>query len=469
MYDNEVKWGNVLKMKKKSNPNKLETLKDDLKSSLSISDVFERYFYTVKRRGNTSEALCPFHSDKEYGNFYLNEAKGFYKCFNCGSKGDIFSLVQKAHGCSFTDAIWILAKDNNFVTEEDFNNQKITFDKDYKLKKESLLEKREKENSIQLSELADEKTIEKIYEIFIGLSHLKKEDKEYLLKDRELSEDRIKKDYFTMPYCTTAFMAKLIKKLNENGLTEQDLLGVPGFYLSKTGSILFKGYRGIGIRIKNGSQTRIQVRLRKPFLNKSNKYQRYIWFSSQQEYKGCSSGSPVDILYPNIDKKDIKLVAFLTEGKFKSEKINQHFDSISLSIQGITSWQNKIKPQIQYIQKDIGIKGIFICYDADMSSNLQVYYQCKEMVKQELNIFHKNNIFMVTWDADKGKGIDDLIANGYKDTVKKIEFYKYEKLYDEFLSKFDKNQQGELLNKEGNVMSKEELYNEYMNNVFPNI
>ena len=76
---------------------------------------------------------------------------------------------------------------------------------------------------------------------------------------------------------------------------------------------------------------------------------------------------------------------------------------------------------------------------------------------------------MVTWDANKGKGIDDLIANGYKDTVKKIEFYKYEKIYDEFLSKFDKNQQGELLNKEGNIISKEELYSEYMENVFPNI
>ena len=94
-------------MKKKFSQNKLETLKDDLKSSLSITDVFERYFYPVKRKGNSSEALCPYHNDKEYGNFYINESKGFFKCFNCGSKGDIFSLVQKAYGCDFPEAIWI--------------------------------------------------------------------------------------------------------------------------------------------------------------------------------------------------------------------------------------------------------------------------------------------------------------------------------------------------------------------------
>lgn len=456
-------------MQNKPNPNRLETLKDDLKSSLSITDVFERYFYPVKRRGNSSEALCPFHNDKEYGNFYINEAKGFFKCFNCGSKGDIFSLVQKAYGCEFPEAIWILAKDYGLVTEEDFKNQKISFDKNYKSKKELLSNKKEKENKVELSELASEDKIELIYNIFIELAYLKKEDKEYLMKTRELSEDRINKDYFTMPYCSSDFMSKLISKLEEVGLTEQDLLGVPGFYLSKNGSVMFKSYRGIGIRIKNVNQTRIQIRLRKPFLNKSNKYQRYIWFSSQHDFKGCGSGSPVDILYPSIDKEKMKRIVFLTEGKFKSEMINKYFDSISLSIQGITSWQNKIKPQIQYIQKDAGIKGIFICYDADMSSNIQVYYQCKEMVKHELDMFHKNNIFIVTWDASKGKGIDDLINNGYKDEVKKIEFYKYEKIYDEFLDSFPKDEEGKLLNKEGNIITKEELYDEYMVHIFPKI
>ena len=298
---------------------------------------------------------------------------------------------------------------------------------------------------------------------------MKKEDKDYLLKTRDISTDRVNKDYFTMPYCSSDFMNKLILKLEEKGLSEKDLLGIPGFYLSKEGKVLFKSYRGIGIRIKNGSQSRIQIRLRKPFLNKSNKYQRYIWFSSQHDYKGCGSGSPVDILYPSISKEDMKRIVFLTEGKFKSEMINKHFDSISLSIQGITSWQNKIKPQIQYVQKDANIKGIFICYDADMSSNLQVYYQCKEMVKHELDMFHKKNIFIVTWDASLGKGIDDLINNGHKDKVKKIEFYKYEKIYDKFLNSFPKNDKGEILNKEGNVINKEELYNEYMIHIFPQI
>lgn len=449
--------------------NKLEVLKNDLKDSIPISDAFERYFYPVKRKGNSAEALCPFHNDKQYGNFYISDSKSIYKCFGCGEYGDIIRLVQKAYGCSFTEAIWTLAKDYNFITEEEFNNQNIKFDSEYKLQKELLTEKKSKNNSLVLANLADENTIALIYEMFAELSPLKKEDREYLIQTRNIDERRLDEDYFTMPYCTANFMKKLISKLEEHGLSENDLIGVPGFYLSEDNKPVFRGYKGIGIKIKNPEGTRIQIRLKKPFINKANKSQRYIWFSSQYKYMGCSSGSPVDVLYPSIDKKDIKLVAFLTEGKFKSEKINQHFDSVSLSMQGITSWKNKIRPQIEYIQKDLGIKGIFICYDADMSSNLQVYYQCKEMVKKELDMFHKNNIFMVTWDASKGKGIDDLIDNGYKDEVKKIEFYKYEKIYDEFLSQYSRNNKGEMLDDKGEVVNKDEVYKRYMEEVFPKI
>lgn len=456
-------------MRNKSNRNKIDILKDDLKDSLSISDVFERYFYSVKRKGNSSEALCPFHNDKQYGNFYINESKGFYKCFNCGAKGDIFSLLKDGYGYDFMEAVWILARDYNFITEEEFNSHNVKFDKGYKIKKQELKEKKEKENSIVLAELADENIIALVYEIFSELSPLKKEDRDYLINFRKIDENRVDEDYFTMPYCTKSFMDKLISKLEEHGLSERDLIGVPGFYISDNNKLLFNGYRGIGIKIKNSKSTRIQIRLPKPFLNKAKKPQRYIWFSSQHKYMGCSSGSPIDVLYPLIDKSEMKAVAFLTEGKFKSEKINQYYNSISLSMQGITSWKDKIKPEILHIQQDTCIKGIFICYDADMSSNVQVYYQCKEMVKEELNIFHKNNIFMVTWDASLGKGIDDLIDNGNKDKVKKIEFYKYEKIYDKFLSNYNKNNKGEILDNNGEVMDKEDVYKEYMTHVFPQI
>ena len=453
---------------KSSAVNKIEILKDDLKNSLSISDVFERYLAPVKRKGSTSQALCPFHNDKEYGNFYIQETKGFFKCFNCGEKGDIFSIVQQCYGCEFTEAVWILARDYNFITIEEFDNQHVTFNENYKLKKKKLREKKRKESSVKLANLADEDKISLIYEIFAKLSPLKEEDRDYLINSRNIDNRKIDSDYFTMPYCTNGFMERFISELKSYGLNEMDLVGVPGFFLGENNRALFVGYKGIALKIKNASGLmRIQIRLHKPFLNKAKKAQRYIWFSSQDKYMGCSSGSPVDVSFPLIDKNEVKAVAFLTEGKFKSEKINSHFNSISLSMQGITSWKDKIKPEIEKVQKVVTIKGIFLCYDADMSSNLQVYYQCKEMVKEELNIFHRNNIFMVTWDAILGKGIDDLIDNGHKDKVKKIEFYKYEKIYDKFLSRYKRNANGEILDKNGERMSKEDIYKEYMTHVFP--
>lgn len=456
-------------MSNKSSKNKIDILKSDLKDTLSISDVFEKYFYPVKRKGNSSEALCPFHNDKEYGNFYLNESKGFYKCFNCGAKGDIFSLLQNGFGYDFMESMWVLARDYNFVTQEEFDNQNVNFDNDYRIKKKEMKNKKGAKNNIKLADLADENIIALVYEIFSELSPLSDEDRDYLINFRKIDKNRIEEDYFTMPYCSSAFMKKFITKLEEHGLNENDLIGVPGFYLSEKNTVLFNGYKGIGIKIKNSRKTRVQIRLPKPFLNKAKKPQRYIWFSSQFKNMGCSSESPVDVLYPLIDKSEIKAVIFLTEGKFKSEKINEHFNSISLSIQGVTSWKDKIKPEIINIQKDVCIKGVFICYDADMSSNIQIYNQCKEMVKEELNIFHKNNIFMVTWDASLGKGIDDLIDNGNKDKVKKIKFYEYEEIYDEFINSYDKNNNGEMLYEDGKIMDKEDIYREYMTHVFSKI
>lgn len=450
--------------------NNIDILKEDLKNSLSISDVFEKYYYPVKRKGYNSEALCPFHNDKEYGNFYINEAKGFYKCFNCGEKGDIFSLVMNSFGCGFIEAIWILARDFNFVTQEEFNNQNVSFDKEYNLKRKKLKTYKEKKSNIQLAVLAKESLISQVYEIFAKMSPLTEEDAEYLINTRNIDERKIYSNYFTMPYFTNSFMESFIKELGKHGLSEKDLIGVPGFYLSENNKPMFIGYKGIALKIKNSvGLTRIQIRLHQPFLNKAKKAQRYIWFSSQDKFMGCSSGSPIDVSFPLIDKSEMKAVAFLTEGKFKSEKINASFDSISLSMQGITSWKDKIKPEIIEIQKITPIKGIFLCYDADMSSNVQVYYQCKEMVKDELNIFHEDNVFMVTWDSSLGKGIDDLIDNGHKDKVKKIEFHKYQKIFDKFLRKYKKNNKGEILESNGEKMSKEDVYKEYMKHVFPYI
>lgn len=452
----------------------LNRLKEDMKTSLAISDIFERYYSSLRKvNADSYTALCPFHADSNDGTFYVSDAKSIYKCFGCGEYGDIISLVQKRFNCDFVDAVYILAKDYGYISQSDFEKRSVNFDEQYEIiKKEKLAKKLEKINNVE-AELADADIIEKVYNAFSDAATLKKVDYEYLRNVRGLSEESIKDTYFTMPYCTQGFMRKFTDKLKEVGLSEDDLIGVPGFYFDEEKSkIVFVGLKGIGIKVRNhaGQVAGIQIRLTTPRVDKKTKKElRYVWFSTSKKVKGCGSGSPVDVTYPRLPYKDVKAVAFITEGKFKSEKISQTYDSVSISVQGITTWKEKIKQEIQGVAEKVLLKGIFLCYDADMSMNPQVFYQCKAMVENELmECFHENNIYMVSWDTSLGKGIDDLIDSGNKDAVKKMLFKDYVVIYENFLSGYRKNEKKELLDKKtGEVITKERLYNDYMEKVFP--
>lgn len=452
----------------------LAVLKEDIKNSLSVSEVFERYYGPLRKiQVDAYTALCPFHSDTNDGTFRISDSRSIYKCFSCGVYGDAISLVQKRFGCDFKDAVYILAKDYGFISQEDFEKRNINFNEQYEIiKREKANKKLEKINNIE-AELANADIIEKVYEIFSDLSPLKESDYEYLKEKRALDEESINYTYFTMPYCTQGFMRKLNTRLKEAGLSENDLIGVPGFYFDEEKSkIVFIGVKGIGIKVRNydGKIIGIQVRLTNARVDKNTgKQLRYVWFSSPKKKLGCSSGSPVDVTYPRIPNEEIKAVVFITEGKFKSERITKFYNSVSVSVQGITTWKEKVLYEIKGIAEKVSLKGVFLCYDADMSVNPQVFNQCKQMVEEELmTCFHENNIYMVSWDTCLGKGIDDLIDAGHKDAVKKMRFKDYAVIYESFISDYSKNKKNELLsNTTGEVITKEELYNDYMEKVFP--
>lgn len=63
----------------------------------------------LKRAGKEYRGLCPFHPEKS-PSFHVNTEKGFYKCFGCGEKGDVFAFVQKIKGLDFLDTVRELAR-----------------------------------------------------------------------------------------------------------------------------------------------------------------------------------------------------------------------------------------------------------------------------------------------------------------------------------------------------------------------
>lgn len=62
----------------------------------------------LKKAGKNYSGLCPFHGEKS-PSFSVNAEKGFFKCFGCGEKGDVFAFQQKVTGKDFVDTVRDLA------------------------------------------------------------------------------------------------------------------------------------------------------------------------------------------------------------------------------------------------------------------------------------------------------------------------------------------------------------------------
>lgn len=82
-----------------------------VKDAANIVDVVSD-FIELRKKGVGYEALCPFHKDRHYGNFFVSEQKNVCKCFACdcngnGALGPVDFLMQHEN-LSFVDAIrWL--------------------------------------------------------------------------------------------------------------------------------------------------------------------------------------------------------------------------------------------------------------------------------------------------------------------------------------------------------------------------
>jgi DNA primase len=61
-----------------------------------------------KRAGKEWVVRCPFHDDRT-PSLSINQSKGVWHCFSCGSGGDVISLIQGVKRLGFADAVKELA------------------------------------------------------------------------------------------------------------------------------------------------------------------------------------------------------------------------------------------------------------------------------------------------------------------------------------------------------------------------
>jgi DNA primase len=89
---------------------------DDLERVRSASDIVRVIgeVVTLKPKGREYVGLCPFHDDRN-PSMTVSPAKQIYKCFVCGSGGDVFNFVKNFHKLEFREALEHLA-DRSGVT-----------------------------------------------------------------------------------------------------------------------------------------------------------------------------------------------------------------------------------------------------------------------------------------------------------------------------------------------------------------
>jgi len=81
-------------------------LVDEAKERHNITDVVRRRVKLTKV-GRDWRCLCFFHNERS-PSLQLNDAKGTYYCFGCGSSGDIVRLVMHVEGLDFMGALrWL--------------------------------------------------------------------------------------------------------------------------------------------------------------------------------------------------------------------------------------------------------------------------------------------------------------------------------------------------------------------------
>lgn len=82
-------------------------------------------FVSLKRRGASLVACCPFHNEKT-PSFYVTPSKGIYKCFGCGKAGDSVRFLMDYEHLDYPDALRYLAKKYHIeVQEEEMSAEEI--------------------------------------------------------------------------------------------------------------------------------------------------------------------------------------------------------------------------------------------------------------------------------------------------------------------------------------------------------
>jgi DNA primase len=80
-----------------------------VKQQTDIVRIIGDYLKLRKSGAQNYTGLCPFHKEKT-GSFSVNATHGYFYCFGCHEKGDVFTFVMKMENISFPEAVRAVAQ-----------------------------------------------------------------------------------------------------------------------------------------------------------------------------------------------------------------------------------------------------------------------------------------------------------------------------------------------------------------------
>lgn len=82
---------------------------EKVRFSVKLSEIVSKYTVLKPDRRGWHTGLCPFHKENT-PSFRLSDERGRYKCFGCGTAGDVFDFIMQVEGLSFPEVFAQLSK-----------------------------------------------------------------------------------------------------------------------------------------------------------------------------------------------------------------------------------------------------------------------------------------------------------------------------------------------------------------------
>lgn len=168
---------------------------EQIRNSINIVDLIGGYL-PLKKQGQNHSALCPFHAEKT-PSFLVSESKQIFKCFGCGSGGDIFKFIMLMENRTFPEAVKFLAERSGIAVRQSDESQSPRTHRTQRLR--------------QAMELAG-----RLYRRFLERSGAAKD----YLRNRQINAETVER--FQVGYAPGG--GQLVAELRREGFTNQELM-----------------------------------------------------------------------------------------------------------------------------------------------------------------------------------------------------------------------------------------------------